>query len=414
LLENLTQGDFVANLKQPERSREAWVKKDEVSKMLPAALDDLRVLDISQGIAGPICARLLGDHGADVIKIEPPDGDYGRRMPAFFEDDPDPEKSLFFLMANLNKRGVTLDLETPRGAELFRLLAREADVIVENFMPGYLDSLDLDHATLTQDNPGLVMTSITPFGQTGPYNHYKGDEIVTYATSGIMAISGTSDREPLKHGGFPGEYESAMNGMLATNVALLVRDMTGVGQHVDVSMQEVVTSSLVINQPMYSFAGGVQGRRRPDGSNFGHVMPCKDGYFVTQEGGGATWDTIADFYDRPELKEPRFADPAQRMRNAPDLDPIILDATKDRTMAEMFATASEEFRMLFGIVQTPEDLAHCEQLEARGFFQEVDHPVIGKIRVPFRMWNMSAGGAEYLRPPPLLGQHNAEILEQLE
>ena len=110
--------------------------------MLPAVLDDLLVLDLSQGVAGPICARLLGDHGADVIKIEPPNGDYGRRMPPFFEDDPDPEKSLFFLLANLNKRGLTLDLETPRGAELFRRLARAADVIVENFMPGYLASLD--------------------------------------------------------------------------------------------------------------------------------------------------------------------------------------------------------------------------------------------------------------------------------
>lgn len=381
--------------------------------MLPAVLDDLLVLDLSQGIAGPICARLLGDHGADVIKIEPPDGDYSRRMPPFFQDDPDPEKSLFFLLGNLNKRGVTLDLETPQEAALFRRLAGTADVIVENFTPGYLASLGLDHATLVQDNPGLVMTSITPFGQTGPYNQYKGDEIVTYATGGIMAISGTSDREPLKHGGFPGEYESAMNGMLATNVAILARDMTGAGQHVDVSMQEVVTSSLVINQPWYSFAGGVQGRR-PESGNFGHVMPCKDGYFVTQEGGGATWDTIADFFGRPELKEPQFAEPAQRMRNSHELDPIILDATKDRTMAEMFATASEEFRILFGIVQTPEDLARCEQLEARGFFQEVDHPVIGKIRVPFCMWNMSAGGAAYRRPAPLLGQHNAEVLEKLE
>jgi crotonobetainyl-CoA:carnitine CoA-transferase CaiB-like acyl-CoA transferase len=382
--------------------------------MLSAVLDDLLVLDLSQGIAGPICARLLGDHGADVIKIEPPDGDYGRRMAPFFQDDPDPEKSLFFLLANLNKRGVTIDLATPDGAERFRRLARKADVIVENFTPGYLASFGLDHASLVQDNPGLVMTSITPFGQTGPYRSYKGDEIVTYATSGIMAISGTSDREPLKHGGFPGEYESAMNGMLATNVALLVRDMSGVGQHVDVSMQEVVTSSLVINQPFYSFAGGIQGRRRPEGSNFGHVMPCKDGYFVTQEGGGATWDTIADFYERPDLKEPRFADPAQRMRNGHELDQVILEATQDRSMAEMFKTASEKFRMLFGIVQTPEDLARCGQLEARGFFQEVDHPVIGRLRVPFRLWRTSDGSAAYRRPAPLLGQHNAEVFPMFE
>src|SRR5208283_5127019 len=254
--------------------------------VLPAVLDDLLVLDLGQGIAGPLCARLLGDYGADVIKVEPPGGECGRRMPPFFQDDPHPEKSLFFLLANLNKRGVALDLERPEGAALFRRLARTADVIVESFPPGYLASLGLDHATLEQDNPGLVMTSITPFGQTGPYSHYKGDEIVAYATGGIMAISGTADREPLQHGGFPAEYEAAMNGMLATNVALLTRDLNGVGQHVDVSVQDVVTSSLVINQPYYSFAGGVQGRRRPEGSSFGQVTPCKDGFFVSQEGGG--------------------------------------------------------------------------------------------------------------------------------
>lgn len=377
--------------------------------VLPAILDDLMVLDLSQGIAGPLCARLLGDYGADVIKLEPPGGECGRRMPPFFHEDPDPEKSLFFLLTNLNKRGITLDLAQPEGSEILRKLARTADVIVESFAPGYLASLGLDHATLAQDNPGLVMTSITPFGQTGPYRQYKGNEIVAYATSGIMAISGTTDREPLQHGGFPALYEAAMNGMLATNVALLTRDLNGFGQHVDVSIQEVVTSSLVINQPYYSFAGGVQGRRHPEGSSFGHITPCKDGYFVSQEGGSVTWDTIADFFGREELKEPRFADPAQRLVNGPAMDAIILDATKDRTMTEMFKTASEQFRMLFGIVQTPEDLAHCPQLDARSFYQEVEHQLIGRIRVPFRMWNMSAGAASCRRSSPLLGQHNAEV-----
>jgi crotonobetainyl-CoA:carnitine CoA-transferase CaiB-like acyl-CoA transferase len=381
--------------------------------MPPSALDDLRVLDISQGLAGPLCARLLGDFGADVIKVEPPGGEFARRMPPFFQDDAHPEKSLIFLLANLNKRGIVLDLEDPNGAELFRKLTRTADVIVESFRPGYLASLGLDHASLAADNPGLVMTSITPFGQTGPYSHYKGCEIVTYATSGIMAISGTSDREPLQHGGYPGHYESAMNGMLATNIALLTRDLTGLGQHVDVSMQEVVTSSLVINQPYYSFTGGIQGRRRPDGGSFGQVVPCKDGYFISQEGGSATWNDIANFFGREELKEERFANQSRRLSHGRELDKIILESTCDRTMAEMFKTASEQFRMLFGIVQTPEDLANCPQLEVREFYQEVDHPVIGRIRVPFRLWNMSSGPASYRCPAPLLGQHGAEILTEL-
>lgn len=382
--------------------------------MIPSAvLDDIRVLDISQGIAGPLCAKLLGDYGADVIKIEPVGGEASRRMPPFYKDDPDPEKSLFFLLTNLNKRGTTLNLETPQGAEIFRKLARQADVIVETFPPGYLASLGLDHASLERDNPGLIMTSITPFGQTGPYAHFQGEEIVAYAMSGIMSISGTTDREPLKHGGFQAQYESGFNGTLSTLFTLLLRDATGVGQHIDVSIQEVVNSTMVINQPLYSWAGAVQGRRRPSGSNFGNVMPCKDGYFVGQAGGGATWDDIADFFGRPELKEERFADVDQRVANGQALDEILLDAVKDRTMSEMFRTASEKYRMLFGIVQTPADLAACPQLEARGFYEEVDHPVIGKIKVPFRLWNMSDSPAKYRRPSPLLGQHNGEVYGEL-
>lgn len=185
------------------------------------------------------------------------------------------------------------------------------------------------------------------------------------------------------------------------------------GQHVDVSVQEVVASSLVINQPYYSFAGGVQGRRRPEGSEFGHVMPCKDGYFVCQEGGGASWNALADFFGSEEMKQEHFADPNKRVAHGHALDELILNATRDRTMAEMFKTASEKYRMLFGIVQTPADLAACAQLEARHFYEEVEHPVIGRIRVPFRLWNMSASAAACRRPAPLLGQHNSEVYSTL-
>jgi crotonobetainyl-CoA:carnitine CoA-transferase CaiB-like acyl-CoA transferase len=381
--------------------------------MIPSALDDIRVLDISQGIAGPLCARLLGDFGADVIKVEPSGGEIGRTMPPFFHDDPHPEKSLFFLLLNLNKRGITLNLETSEGANSFRELVRQADVVVESFQPGHLASLGLDYDALEHENPGVIMTSITPFGQTGPYAHYKGEEIVAYATGGIMSISGTRDREPLKHGGFQAQYEAGINSAIVTAFTLLMRDMTGAGQHIDVSIQEVVNSTMVINQPYYSWIGGVQGRRRTRGSMFGHVMPCKDGYFVSQAGGGASWDDVADFYHRDDLKDDRFTTIEQRWRNGQALDEIIIEAAKDRTMAEMFKTASETYRMLFGIVQTPQDLANCPQLEARGFYQQVEHPVIGTLKVPFQLWNMSDAGFRYCRPAPLLGQHNQEVFSQL-
>jgi len=381
--------------------------------VIASALDDLRVLDISQGIAGPLCAKLLGDFGADVIKVEPAGGECGRSLPPFFMDEAHPEKSLFFLLANLNKRGITLNLETPKGADIFRKLARRADVVVESFPPGYLASLGLDHASLERENPGLVMTSITPFGQTGPYRDYKGEEIIAYAMSGIMSISGTTDREPLKHGGVQAQYEAAFNGTLITLFTLVLRDVTGAGQHVDVSIQEVVASTMVINQPFYSWTGGVQGRRQPAGTMFGNVMPCKDGYFVSQAGGGASWDGMAEFYGREELKDERFADVNQRVINGQALDELLIEAARDRTMAEMFKTASEQYRMLFGIVQTPADLARCPQLEAREFYQEVEHPVMGKIKVPFKLWNMTETPARYRRPAPLLGQHNAEVYSQV-
>jgi CoA:oxalate CoA-transferase len=379
----------------------------------PAVLDDIRVLDISQGIAGPLCAKILGDFGADVIKVEPSGGESGRTMPPFFHDDPHPEKSLFFLLLNLNKRGITLNLETPQGADIFKNLVRHADVVVETFPPGYLASLGLGYDILERENPSIVLTSITPFGQTGPYSNYKGEEILAYAMSGVMSISGTADREPLKHGGFQAQYDAGFNGAVATLFTLLLRDLTAEGQHVDVSIQEVANSTMVINQPYFSWTGGVQGRRRPVGTMFGQIMPCKDGYFASQAGGGASWDDIAEFYGREELKEERFADFQQRTVNGQAFDEIIIEAAKDRTMAEMFKTASEKYRMLFGIVQGPEDLVTCPQLEARGFYQEVEHPVIGKLKVPFRLWDMTEAASQYRRPAPLLGQHNVEVYTQL-
>ncbi len=378
-----------------------------------SAWDDIRVLDISQGIAGPFCARVLGDFGADVIKVEPPGGEPGRSMPPFFQDDPHPEKSLFFLLLNLNKRGVTLDLESDAGAKLFKELVQQSDVVVESFQPGYLASLGLDYESLERINPRIIMTSITGFGQTGPYSHFKSEEIVAYAMGQIMSVSGTTDREPLKHGGFQAQYEGGINGALATAVAALLRDLSGEGQHVDISIQEVVNWTLVSSFPNYSWNGGVLGRRNPVGSMFRNVMPCKDGYFINQDGGGRTWDDLVDFYGREELREPRFAEPDQRSAHGEEMDAIIIDAVKDRTMKELFQTACAERRILFGIVQSPADLADCPQLESREFFQEVDHPFIGKIKVPYTLMNMSETPSQYRMPAPLLGQHNAAVLGDL-
>ena len=377
--------------------------------MLPATLDDLKVLDLSQGLAGPICAKILADFGADVVKVEPPGGDAARSMAPHFDNDPHPEKSLVFLLANLNKRGVRLNLDDPDGQGLLRRMARSSDIIVESYPPGYLASLGLDYAALAKENPGLIMISITPFGQTGPYRDYQSEEIVTYALSGIMSISGMADREPLKHGGMQSQYEGGLSGAVGTLAALYARDVLGEGQHVDVSLQEVVASTLMVQQPFYSWAGAVQGRRRSGGNSSGQVQPCKDGYFIWQNGGGAEWSDIADFFGKEELKEERFSTPAGRTVHSDELDRLVCEAMENREMNELFRTATEKYHMLVGIVQGPEYLAACAHLDARGFFQEVDHPVIGSIKVPFRLWSMPESPATYRRPAPLLGQHNAEV-----
>jgi crotonobetainyl-CoA:carnitine CoA-transferase CaiB-like acyl-CoA transferase len=377
--------------------------------MLPVTLDDLKVLDLSQGVAGPICAKILGDFGADVIKVEPMAGDCARSMAPHFGKIPHSEKSLTYLLANLNKRGVKLNLDDPEGRDLLRQMVRTTDIVVESFQPGYLASLGLDYESLARENPRLIMVSITPFGQTGPYSHYKSEEIVTYALSGIMSISGAAEREPIKHGGMQSQYEGGLSGSVGALAALHVRDVCGEGQQVDISLQDVVTSTLVIHQPMYGWVGAVQGRRRSSGSSYGQVQPCKDGYFIWQTGGGAEWSDIIEFFGMEELKEERFASVAGRALHGEDLDRLVVDATKDRTMQELFLTASEKYHMLFGIVQEPKDLAQCPHLDAREFFQEVDHPVIGRIRVPFRLWSMPDAPATYRRPAPLLGQHNIEV-----
>ena len=170
--------------------------------MTEGVLTDVKVLDLSEDIAGSFCARLLADYGADVLKLEPPGGARLRRMGPFLHDDPHPEKSLFFLVLNLNKKGATLNLETTTGQALLRQLVPQIDVIVETYRPGYLASLGLGYDDLHQLNPSLVMTSITPFGQDGPYSQYQGEEIVNYAMGMVMSISGLQGREPLKHGGF--------------------------------------------------------------------------------------------------------------------------------------------------------------------------------------------------------------------
>jgi crotonobetainyl-CoA:carnitine CoA-transferase CaiB-like acyl-CoA transferase len=376
--------------------------------MLDGALSGVKVLDLSEDIAGSFCARLLADYGAEVLKLEPPGGAGLRRLGPFHQDDPHPEKSLFFLLLNLNKKGATLNLSTAAGRTILKRLAGHVDVIVETGRPGDMDSLGLGYDQLSQINPALVMTSITPFGQDGPYSQYRGEEIVEYAMSMIMSISGVQGREPLKHGGFQAQYEGGLFGAGATSMALFAQMNTGQGDHLDVSITECIASTMMATQTIYPFTGGSQARRRAEGNEFENPMPCKDGWIIVQAGGGATWEDLANFFQAPQLLEPRFADRAQRTRNGAEMDRLIIDAIKDREKWDLFPRAAAA-RMLFGLVQTPSELVNCPQLASRNFYREVDHPVIGKIKVPAELFKLSETPYQLRMPAPTLGQHNQEI-----
>ncbi len=382
--------------------------QDQLASLPTGLFAGLKVLDLSEDIAGSFCGRLLADYGADVLKLEPPQGGALRRMGPFFHDDPNPEKSLFFLVLNLNKKSATINLETDSGRNLFRQLVPHVDVVIESYRPGHLASLGLGYDDLENLNPGLVMCSITPFGQDGPYSQFKGEEIVSYAMGMIMSISGTQDKEPLKHGGFQAQYEGGLNAAAATAMALFLQENTGEGQHIDVSVTECVASSMMATQTMYPFMGGIPARRRASGGMFGHPMPCSDGWIIVQTGGGRSWEEIAQFFQSEDMLDPKFSDAAQRAQSGEELDRLVLKAIENQSKWDLFPRAAES-RILFGLAQTPGELAECPQLESRGFYREVYHPVIGKINLPAVLFNLSQTPYQYQSPAPTVGQHNEEI-----
>jgi crotonobetainyl-CoA:carnitine CoA-transferase CaiB-like acyl-CoA transferase len=224
----------------------------------------------------------------------------------------------------------------------------------------------------------------------------------------VMSISGIEGEAPLKHGGFQAQYQGGLFGAAATSMALFAQSNTGIGEHVDVSIVECLASTMMATQTIYPFVGATQARRRSEGDAFSNPMPCKDGWIIVQAGGGATWEDLANFFDAPELLEPRFAEPGQRSDNGVEMDEIIINSIKDRGKWELFTKAADA-RMLFGLVQTPSELVDCPQLKSRDFFREIHHPVMGDMIVPAELFKLSETPYQLHKSSPTLGQHNHEI-----
>jgi len=374
------------------------------------ALSGVKVLDLTHYIAGPYCTKLLADYGAEVIKVEPPGyGDAARRLGPFFSDDPHPEKSGLFLYLNTNKLGITLNLKSKIGVEIFKELVKETDILVENFSPRVMPGLELDYENLEKINPKLIMTSISNFGQFGPYRDYKATEIVADAMGGWMTIIGHPEREPLKPGGNQAQFIAGLFGSVGTISAFYGQKMNAVGQHVDISIMEAVLYIQMNLTSMYSCQGTIIKRYGNRSAPFpSGILPCKDGYIGAITITADKWPVLCQWMGMPELTEdPRFLTAADRAENIDELDAIMISWLVEHDSEELYKEAQKR-RLPFGVPASSKMLLESQHIKERGYFVEVEHPATGKVRYPGAQVKM--GDLPYkLKGAPLLGEHNEEV-----
>lgn len=332
-------------------------------------LDGVRVLDLTHHVAGPYCTRLLADHGAAVLKVERPGGDPARRLPPLLATGDDPPASLLFLYLNHGKETLTLDLATPDGQARALELMRQADVVVENFRPGTLDRFGLGWDAIHAANPGVILTSISNFGQSGPYRDYRAWDIVADALGGLAYIHGYPDREPLTHANPQAQYRAGVAAASATVAALLNHD--GEGEHVDISIVECVAAALRDTVPQYTFMGAIRRRGARAAGGPGTVTPCADGYVIPTTFGAGDWSVFARFMDAPELDDERFATGDGRQRHAEELGSLLRARLLSWPMFDYFERA-QLWGIGAGIVLTPAQALACEQLAARGYFRTIE------------------------------------------
>ena len=377
-------------------------------------LEGLKVLDLTHWVAGPYATRLMSAQGADVIKVERPDGgDPARRVGPFPDAVPHPEKSALFLYLNTSKQSVTLDIRTQAGRKILLQLVEWADVLVENFHPRVMTELGLDYGTLSQHNQSLVMTSVSNFGQNGPSRYDLAREINLYAVGGLMYITGDPDRAPLQMAARLAQYGAGQNAFAGTMSALWHRDSTGDGQQVDVAISEYLATILENALSMYSYTGA--NFRRTGNRGYGRAAwgpyPCRDGYVGVIAGPDHRWPEMAELMGIPELNDPRFADRAGRGANADELDSLMLPWLMVHDKRDIFERA-QAGGLAFSYVATPEDILSWEHLESRGFFTEVEHPAAGVQCYPSGPFK-SDGVTWTLAPAPALGEHNRAVISGL-
>ena len=393
---------------------------------LPGPLAGLRILELVDE-TGQFCGKLLGDLGADVVKIEPPGGEHSRRIGPFLDDIPDPERSLSFWYYNTSKRGITLNLETTDGRQLFLRLAIAADVIVETFRPGVLTSLGLGYESLSKENPRLIMCALTPFGQTGPWRDYASSDLLHMAAGGQMASCGYDESDvpnapPIAPGGGNAWHMGCHFAYIAIMAALVSRSVSGQGQYIDTSIHEacaLTTESAIAN---YIYRGEVlrrqTGRHHAAGPTPRTQFRAKDGNYVCALVAGRLnpryIGQLADLLDSygmaGDLKDAKYQDPAVIAANTSHIIDDLVASFIASLPAEEVYHAAQQRGFTWGAVRAPEVLLDDPHLHDRGFWKEVEHPELGRSFIyPGEAAIFNGSPWRISRRAPLIGEHNTEI-----
>ncbi len=386
--------------------------------MARTALGHLKVLELTSMVTGPYCCKLLADLGAEVIKVEEPGrGDPARQRGPFLHDSPDKETSGLFLYLNTNKLSITLNMHSQAARHVFRELVRRCDVLVEDYPLSDACRLGITFEELSRINPRLVVTSISPYGRSGPYGEYRGRELNCVHAGGegfMMPIeSDFPDREPVRGGGLVGDCMCGLSACLATLAAAYRSRVTGKGQHVDVSKQDVLMTQVGLEVAMYTYSGTVRNRHRRAAIT-AVPLECRNGYVQLSAFGDRDWQSLIQFMGRDDwAKDEGFSDMARRWQRAEEINEGIQEWIRQYDKDYLFREL-QSIAVSTAPVNTSEDLVKSPQLEARRFFVDIEHPVAGRLQYPSVAYRLSETPVKYARPAPLLGEHNRLVLgEQL-
>ena len=386
---------------------------------MPGLLDGVKVLDLTHYISGSYCTKLMSGLGADVIKVERlKTGDGARWLGPFASGmkasvgNRAPEDGAWFLYLNTAKRSLALDLKSDEGRQVVLELAARADILVENFAPGVLDNLGISYMELQKANPRLVVTSISNFGQSGPYRDWKASELNLYALGGLMNITGEPEQEPLKEGMPLAQLGAGQNAFAATMAALMYAEETGEGQQIDVSIAEYATNILENALMQFSYSGQEYSRvgNRGYGRAAWGIYPCLDGHVGIIAGPDHRWPEVARIMDRHELSDERFLSRAGRLEFADEVDAYMLPFLIDNNKLDIFK-AGQESGLGFSFVATMQNILEMEQLLDRDYFVQLDHPIAGTLTYPGApIMPEEDVGAWVFERSPLLGEHTTNVL----